>query len=151
MNILKADLTKNTKPEKLRIDKTFIPCSVHDGDELYYNGIFVFNITKMHEYIRSNVDEINLVKIEVDDFPECFSRIDEAHIDSVDVSQPLIIAEISLGNYNLIDGNHRKEKARRMGIASILAYKLNVKQHINFLTDKDAYKSYIEYWNGKLR
>ncbi len=52
---------------------------------------------------------------------------------------------------NLIDGNHRMEKARRMGEETILAYKLNVKQHLIFLTEKEAYQSYVEYWNGKCK
>jgi len=46
---------------------------------------------------------------------------------------------------------NRMEKARNMGISHILAYKLNVKQHIDFLTDRTAYLSYVEYWNGKLK
>lgn len=133
------------------MDDKFIPCPAQDGDELFQNGIFVFNITKMLEYVESNSNDFDLVKIEVDDFPECFSSIDESYMDSVDVSQPVVIAEISPGRYNLIDGNHRKEKARRLGISSIFAYKLNVKQHIKFLTEKDVYISYVKYWNGKLR
>ena len=70
---------------------------------------------------------------------------------SVDISRPVLLAEISPGHYNLIDGNHRMEKARKMGINHILAYKLNVKQHIEFLTERKAYLSYVEYWNGKLK
>ena len=50
-----------------------------------------------------------------------------------------------------IDGNHRMEKARRMGINSMLAYRLNVEQHMKFLTNKKAYVAYIEYWNSKLK
>ncbi|MDA8090707.1 MAG: ParB/Srx family N-terminal domain-containing protein [Nitrospiraceae bacterium] len=55
------------------------------------------------------------------------------------------------GRYNLIDGHHRMEKARRMGIKSVQAYRLNVEQHLKFLTSKKAYLSYIEYWNSKLK
>jgi len=51
----------------------------------------------------------------------------------------------------MIDGNHRMEKARRMGIKSISAFRLDVKQHMKFLTSKEAYLSYIEYWNGKVK
>ena len=82
---------------------------------------------------------------------QSFSSIDETRADLVDVSCPVLLAEISPGYYNLIDGNHRMEKARRMGISRILAYRLNVKQHIEFLTARDAYLSYVEYWNGKLK
>ena len=72
-------------------------------------------------------------------------------MDSVEISKPVILAEIAPERYNLIDGNHRMEKARRMGIKSIPAYKLNVEQHIRFLTSKKAYLAYIEYWNSKLK
>jgi hypothetical protein len=58
---------------------------------------------------------------------------------------------MSPGKYNLIDGNHRMEKARRSGIENIMAYKLGVKQHIPFLTTQKADIAYVEYWNGKLK
>ena len=71
-------------------------------------------------------------------------------MDSVEISEPVILAEISPGRYNLIDGNHRMEKARRIGMESIMAYRLNAEQHMRFLTSRKSYESYIEYWNGKL-
>ena len=145
------DLERLQSAKKIKANDNFIPCPVNKGDELFHNGIFVFNITKMLEYIKNNSDEIDLVEITVADFPQSFSSIDESYIDSVDVSRPVLLAEISPGHYNLIDGNHRMEKARRMGISRIFAYKLNVKQHIKFLTDKKAYLSYIEYRNVKLK
>ncbi len=70
---------------------------------------------------------------------------------SVEISRPVILAEISPGQYNLIDGNHRMERARREGIKSMLAYRLNVEQHMKFLTSKKAYVAYIAYWNSKLK
>ncbi|MFA6293875.1 MAG: ParB N-terminal domain-containing protein, partial [Victivallales bacterium] len=65
--------------------------------------------------------------------------VDESHVDSVDISRPVILAEIAPGHYNLIDGNHRMEKARRMGTKSVSAFRLNIKQHVKFLTSKEAY------------
>lgn len=145
------DLERLKSAEKLVADKEFTPYPANIGDELYPNGIFVFNITKMIEYIENNPDEVNLVEVVVDDFPKGFSTVNESHMDSVDFSRPVILAEIAPGHYNLIDGNHRMEKARRMGLASIFAYKLNVKQHMRFLTEKEAYLAYVEYWNEKLK
>jgi len=136
---------------KLKAQSNFVPCPVADGDELFPNGIFVFNITKMLEYIQENPDDLILEEVAVSNFNERFSSINESHMDSVEISQPVILAEISPGHYNLIDGNHRIEKARRTGIQSIQAYKLNVKQHMRFLTSKKAYAAYIEYWNNKLK
>ncbi len=34
-----------------------------------------------------------------------FSPINESHVDSVEISKPVILAEIFPGQYNLIDGN----------------------------------------------
>lgn len=135
----------------LRLENDFTPCPVATGDELFPNGIFVFNITKILEYIQKNPDSITLEEVAVSDFFEGFSSVNEAYMDSVEISQPVIVAEISPGLYNLIDGNHRMEKARRMGIKSLPAYKLNVDQHILFLTSTKAYVTYVEYWNSKVK
>jgi hypothetical protein len=135
----------------LKRDNNFTPCPVATGDELFPNGIFVFNITKIIEYINKNPDNITLEEVAVSDFFKGFSSINESYVDSVEISIPVILAEISPGRYNLIDGNHRMEKARRMGITKIRAYKLNVEQHMRFLTSKKAYVAYVEYWNSKLR
>ena len=105
----------------------------------------------MIEHIKFNSDEIDLVEVAVADFPKSFSSVNESHVDTVDISQPVLLAEISPGYYNLIDGYHRMEKARKKGISHILAYKLNVNQHIEFLTERKAYLFYVEYWNGKLK
>ena len=134
----------------LKVDNDFTPCPVDSGDELFPNGIFEFNVTKMLEYIRKNPDDITLEEVAVSDSFKGFSSINESHMGSVEISRPVILVEISPGQYNLIDGNHRMEKARRMGIKSMLAYRLNAEQHMRFLTNKKAYVAYIEYWNSKL-
>ncbi|MBU2645158.1 ParB/RepB/Spo0J family partition protein [bacterium] len=134
----------------MTIDRNFTPCQAENNDELYPNGIFVFNITKMLQHIQSNANEFELAEIEIKDFQEVSSSLNESHIDSVDISQPAIIAEISPGGYNLIDGHHRLEKAKRIANDKILTYKLNVDQHIVFLTDRDACVPYVNYWNSKI-
>ena len=135
----------------LKVYSDFTPYLVATGDELFLNGIFEFNITRMLEYIKKNSEVLTLEEVVVSDFFRGFSSINESHMDSVEISHPVILAEISPGQYNLIDGNHRMEKARRMGIKSILAYRLNVEQHMRFLTSKKAYFAYIDYWNSKLK
>ncbi|MBF0595201.1 MAG: hypothetical protein HQL22_09560 [Candidatus Omnitrophica bacterium] len=136
--------------KKMKVDKSFVPCSVADGDEMYANGIFVFNITKMIECLGADPDGIALESVAVSDLWES-SSINEPHVDSVDVSKPVIMAEIAPGKYNLIDGNHRVAKACKMGIKSVQAYRFNVQQHMRFLTDSKAYATYVEYWNSKLK
>ena len=137
--------------KKLRVDVNFPPCPVATGDELYANGIFEFNITKLIEYIQENIDRVALEEITVNDFFAGSSSINESHVDLADISQPVIVAEISPGRNNVIDGNHRMEKARRMGINKVPAYKLSPEHHTKFLTSKKAYVAYIEYWNSKLK
>lgn len=136
-------------PKMLKADTNFIPCPVREGDELFPNGIFEFNVTRILEHIAADSAEIGLVEITVSDFDPEFSVLDPSHVDSVDISKPVVLAEIYPGTYNLIDGHHRIAKARRLGINNMQAYKLNVHQHIAFLTSKKAYLSYVEYWNSK--
>ena len=135
----------------LKMNDNFTPCPVAAGDELYPNGIFVFNITKINECIQENADHVALEEVAVSDFPKELSSISESYVDSVDISKPVVLAEISPGRYTLIDGHHRMEKARRMGIDSVQAYKLGVEQHMRFLISKEAYVAYVGYWNSKLK
>lgn len=104
----------------------------------------------MREYIRDQPGGITLEEVPVSDFSAGFSTIDERHLDSAEISQPVILAEIAPGRYNLIDGHHRVEKARRIGIKHIPAYRLNVAQHMRFMTSQRAYVAFVEYWNSKL-
>ena len=104
----------------------------------------------MLDYIQRRLQDFNPENVCVKDFSKEFSSINENHMESVEISEPVILAEISPGQYNLIDGNHRVEKARRMGMTNIPAIRLNVEQHMRFLTSKDAYWAYVKYWNSKL-
>lgn len=133
---------------KLKFSKRFTPCPVDDGDELYPNGIFVFNITKMAQFIEDQV--IRCEEVLLKDY-HSFSKFKEDYLATVDVSRPVIVAEISPGRYNVIDGNHRMEKARRLGLEKLMAYRLSPDQHLQFLTTEQGYLAYIEYWNGKLK
>jgi hypothetical protein len=137
--------------KKLHVDKHFTQFPVHDDDELFPNGIFEFNITKLLEDIQNNPDRYTVEEMAAKDFSPSFSSINEAHLESADTSVPLILAEIAPGRFNLIDGHHRMEKARRMGKTTVPAYKLGVEQHIKFLTSKKNYEIYIGYWNDKIR
>ena len=140
-----------TTPKKLTFDKDFIPCPETDGDEFCPNGIFLFNITKMEDHILANPGFALREEVAVKGLSENHPHINEDHIDSVDVTKPVIMAEIAPGRYNLIDGRHRVEKARRLGIEKIPAYKLTYTQHIPFLSTKKGYECYVEYWNNRLK
>jgi hypothetical protein len=45
-------MPKKKNPLMLKINENYIPAFKEPGKEYYSNGIFVFNITKMLDYIR---------------------------------------------------------------------------------------------------
>ena len=56
----------------LIVDKNFTLYHVATGDEIYPNGIFEFNITKMLEYIKKELDSITLEEVAVKRFLQGF-------------------------------------------------------------------------------
>jgi hypothetical protein len=70
--------------QPLRADPGFSPCQVDDGDELFPNGIFVFNVSKILEYLEKKPTDVELVKIAVRQLEQGFSSLNESHIDSVE-------------------------------------------------------------------
>ncbi len=137
--------------QHLKYDEGFVPCQVTEGDELFRNGIFEFNISKLINYLERENSDIAATEVEVGSYYRGFSSINESHVDTVSLDQPVILAEISPGRYNLIDGNHRVEKAGRNGVHKLPCYRVDVTRHLRFLTSKRAYVAYVEYWNGKVR
>jgi hypothetical protein len=134
----------------LDVDEDFVPCPVADGDELFANGTFVFDVTRILEHVRRASTDVALVKVAVSGIPRWDRPLDDAHVPSADLARPVVLAEISPGNYNLIDGHHRVEKARRSGVDTLWAYALTAAQHVPFLTSTRAYQGYVAYWNGKV-
>ena len=105
----------------------------------------------MIESIENFKGEIIIEDINVLEYRnKTFSVIDESHVESVDISIPIILAEICPNTFNVIDGHHRLEKAYRNGIDGIKAYKLIPEQFIPFLTTVKGYEAFVEYWNSKL-
>lgn len=138
-------LMKTIKPEE-RIEL----CPVTANDELYQLGIFEFNITKLLEYIHANPDRFPLSSISVEDFYPEHAVINKRHLKTLSNPDPVILAEISPGRYDLIDGNHRMQKAKESGVSALQAYKVPMVDHVRFLTSTKAYTAYVDYWNGKL-
>ena len=134
----------------LRVDEGFVPFPVADGDESFANGVFEFNITRIRAHVERDPADVALVQVEVSSFPRWDRPLDDAHVASADLSRPVVLAEISPGRFNLIDGHHRLEKARRNGVGTVQAYQLTAVQHVRFLTSRRAYLAYVEYWNGKV-
>ena len=134
---------------KLKIDKSFKPSEAIEADEIYPNGIFVFNISRLIEFIDSNPDLFIREKKQVKEIYKYSSNLNEPHLEKVDITKPAIFGEIAPGRYNLIDGHHRVEKARRLGVKEISFYKVDIEYLRRFFTSDEAYKAHIAYWNDK--
>ncbi|MHC1762555.1 MAG: hypothetical protein AB9917_24140 [Negativicutes bacterium] len=138
---------------QIKLDKKYVPLPVRDGDEIYPNGIFNFGITRMLEDICSGRLDVEKEQINVQEWfkTHCHSSVNEEHLPTVDVSNPVIQAEIRPGTFEIIDGNHRMERARRDGIKLINSYKMRGEQLVPYFSDLRGYKAFVEYWNSKLR
>ena len=136
---------------KLKLNSKFQACPVDEGDELYPNGISLFNITKMLEYIQKNNFPVEHVSVKEVRSGFSTDLLDEATILKANQENPIILGEIAPSRFNVIDGNHRLERAYRDGLATIPAYRITPKDHMQFLTDEKSYKTYVSYWNEKLK
>ena len=54
---------------KLKLDKTFQPCPAEPDDELFPNGIFEFNITRLLAFVESDVERFPIERVEIDGIP----------------------------------------------------------------------------------
>ncbi|REJ07734.1 hypothetical protein [Halobacillus trueperi] len=138
---------------ELRLNADYTPLPVYEGDEIYPNGIFNFNITRMYEHI---IDGKLCVEKELINVREWFKThfhgaINEDYLPSVDIDRPVIQAEIRPGMFEIIDGNHRMEKAYREGVPYINSYKLRGEQLVPYFQNKGGYITFVDYWNAKLR
>jgi hypothetical protein len=139
-------------PTKLRLDKGFQPCPADPGDEIYPNGIFEFNITRLIVFVQEHADRFPVEQIALREFPNYgdSAHLNEETVRSADLSRPVVLAEIAPGRYSVIDGNHRLARARRQGAEALPAYRLQCPNHLPFLTSVFAYEKYVEYWNDKV-
>ena len=51
---------------------------------------------------------------------------------------------------NIIDGNHRLEKAHREKVETVKSYKLKAEQLIPYFIAVRGYQAFVGYWNNKL-
>lgn len=136
-----------------KVDKKFKPCPVEEEDELFPNGIFEFNVTKMQLFINENLNLFPLTQARVAEYSALKIKLDGGYIasEAVNIDRPVILAEIAPERYNLIDGHHRLEKARKLGMEFVPAFKIAPDQHMAFLTTSTGYNAYIDYWNQKVK
>ncbi|MGH9725250.1 MAG: hypothetical protein ACRD41_09310 [Candidatus Acidiferrales bacterium] len=140
------------KPVPLRSDPRFQPCAIEPGDELYANGIFEFNISRLIAFISAHPERFPNETVELSEIPDYGSsdRLDDAAVQVADLSRPVILAEIAPARFSLIDGHHRVAKARRTLSTTIKGNRVRCPDHVGFLTSANAYEKYLEYWNSKL-
>jgi hypothetical protein len=94
----------------------FQHCTAEAGDELYPNGLFVFDIARILAHIQAHADRFLVERVELAKIPNYRDAdLNEEAICGADLSRPILLAEIAPGRYNLIDGHHRIAKVRREG------------------------------------
>jgi len=145
---------------KLKKDKRYAPFPLVDGNEIFRNGIFRINITKIMEHIECGVikpiksaEDKGTVGINVQKWYRSHSwhgLINEDHLPNVDITKPVIQVEFNPGMYKIIDGHHRMALAYRKGVATVESYKLNIKQWLPYFADVRGYESFVDYWNSKV-
>ena len=140
------------KPRLLRRDPQFQPCATEPGDELYPNGIFEFNISRLISFISAHPERFPTEVVELSHILHYGSskRLMLPLSRRPTSLAPVLLAEIAPARFSLIDGHHRVAKARRMLAATITAYRVRCPDHVDFLTSAHAYEEYVEYWNSKL-
>jgi hypothetical protein len=143
---------ESTPPSTLKPDEKFQPCPVDEGEEVYPNGIFHFNISRLLAFLDDHPARFPIELIALTEI----ASYDDSHLDgetvrSADLSRPILLAEISPGLFNVIDGNHRVAKARRHSMPTVPARRIHCPDHVQFLTSVNAYQKYVEYWNSKIR
>ncbi|MFO7882506.1 MAG: hypothetical protein R6U52_08235 [Kosmotogaceae bacterium] len=77
------------KSRKLKLDKNFEPLPTRDGDEIFRNGYFEFNITRILEDISAGKLEVEEEPINISSWSRLHSSnlVNEDHLTSVCVWQ----------------------------------------------------------------
>ncbi len=145
--------TVKNKKRLLKLDKEYTPIATDEGDEIYANGIFTFNISKMLEHIADGKLSAEMQSINVNQWFKTHLKgvLNEEHLLTVDITKPVIQAEIRPNMFEIIDGHHRITKAYREGVESVDSYVLKGEQLIPFFTTQRAYEAFVGYWNDKCR
>ena len=139
---------------KITVIKNYTPFPVVEDDEIFSNGIFRFNISKIVDHIQTGEIKVEQERINIKEWYKSHhfhGTINEEHLPTVDVNKTIIQAEISPNVFTIIDGNHRMEKAYREGITYIDSYKLMCEQFLPYFVDIHGYEAFVDYWNSKLK
>jgi len=139
-------------PRKLNVNRKYHPVTIDKDDEIFRNGGFQINITKLLSFIAEHPEKFSVEDVTVNEYRRYSSEnLDKSTIENSDISKPIVLGEIAPGRFNVIDGNHRLEKAGRDGQLKIPGIRVMMEQHVPFITSVEEYRCYAEYWNSKLR
>ena len=108
-------------------------------------GSIMWNIEKM-------LDDKHLFKIKEYDvaylaMSNPFHGNDE-YVKHTDITQPLIVVQLTENIDKVVDGNHRLQKALKLGMKIIHAYTLSFEEHCNYIVDynEKTYRGVVEHW-----
>ena len=83
-------------PAKLKLNKKFEPCAAETGDELFANGIFEFNISRLLAFIERHPQAFPVESVEVASlYRPSSDPADEQAIRTANLSRPIVLAEIA--------------------------------------------------------
>src|SRR5690606_24659523 len=137
----------------MKIKRNFAPCPSFEKEEIFRNGIFDFNISRILEDIHSGRLPVEKEDILIQEWCKSHghhSSLNEDHLTTVDIDKTIIQAEIRPGFFTIINGNHRIEKAYWLGKSAISSYKLIGEQLIRHFITTHGCQAFMEYWNSKL-
>lgn len=148
-------MLKPKHPRALKLIKNYIPKQpASDEIEIYPNGIFQFFISKILEDIEYGIFTPKMERIDIAKWRKTHiinsESLDQVHLQRVNTKQPIIQAEIRIGQFEIIDGNHRIEKAYRDGKKSINSYKIYGEELVPYFYTQEGYECFVTYWNSKL-
>ena len=128
-----------------------------DREEWFPNGIFNYNVSRLIRDLaadktakEANTPWLNTaVRTSVpvtEAIAHChgLGQMEEEHIQTADLERPLIFIEISPDSFNLIDGHHRLEKARREGIIALPAWMVDAHAAVRYLGSESEYSTQAE-------
>ena len=148
-------MKKTKHPRTLKLIKNYTP-KVQESEEIeiYPNGIFKFFISKILEDIKNGDFKPKMERINIEKWRKSHVKntdfLDENHLKIANTRKPIIQAEIRIGKFEIIDGNHRFEKAFRDGKKTINSYKIYGEELVPYFYNQKGYECFVNYWNSKL-
>lgn len=148
-------MKKTKHPRRLKLIKNYAP-KVQESEEIeiYPNGIFKFFISKILEDIKNGDFKPKMERINIEKWRKLHLKntdfLDENHLKIANTRKPIIQAEIRIGKFEIIDGNHRFEKAFRDGKKTINSYKIYGEELVPYFYNQKGYECFVNYWNSKL-